>query len=820
MGRVIRGLTLQSNNQTAPFTKPARFLFFILIITALSACTLKKEDVSRQQATVDYDLLLTLPKEPISYSELVKPVLERRCVVCHGCYDAPCQLKLSSYEGITRGANKQKVYDGARIIGTEPTRLMIDAKTTEEWRDRGFHSVLNEGEATPRENLEQSVLYKLLRLKQLHPQARVGMLSDDFDLALDREQVCPTPNTFKDYAEKHPQWGMPYAMPNLSNGEYNTLVQWLAQGSPVPETAPPSQKAAQQITLWEQFFNGKSNKQKLVSRYLYEHLFQAHIHFTNSPVREFYRLVRSTTPPGQMIDEIPTTRPYDDPGSAPFYYRMRPFLASIVAKDHVVYELSPQKMKRYRQLFLEPDFDVATLPSYKPRIASNPFRVYAAIPPDSRYRFLLDDARFFIEGFIKGPVCRGQIALNVIEDQFWVFFFNPDHNLLTADANFLGNLSNDLEIPSERGNTLKLFAAWTDYWGKLNGYMNAKQAFFRKMPRQDLDQALNFIWDGGGTNPNAALTVFRHFDSASVNFGLAGDYPETAWIIDYPLLERIHYLLVAGFNVYGNVGHQLNTRLYMDFLRMEAEDYFLAFIPVDKRKKIRDSWYAGIRSEMEKYLHAPSKWLTKEVVTGYQTDDPQAELYHHLEKRLGPIAGPVDVINRCQSQPCKFSAISSAEKQADAAMSKVVDIKGRILAIFPDLAFIRVKTEGKTQHDLAYTLINNKAYKHISSLFTNENNQQQNGKRDLAQDTLSVVKGLQGTYPNFFFEIKLSQINEFAERCAAIRNRQDYERFVGQFGVRRTHSDFWTTADWFQDYYAAQQPVLSGLLDLNRYRNR
>ena len=28
--------------------------------------------------------------------------------------------------------------------------------------------------------------------------------------------------------------------------------------------------------------------------------------------------------------------------------------------------------------------------------------------------------------FIKGPVCRGQVALNVIDDQFWVFFVQPD----------------------------------------------------------------------------------------------------------------------------------------------------------------------------------------------------------------------------------------------------------------------------------------------------------------------------------------------------------------------------------------------------------
>ena len=799
-----------------------RLLAALIVITiTLTACTLKKPDlITREQATVDYNLLLTLPDEPVSWQHSVKPVLEHRCIVCHGCYDAPCQLKLSSDEGIKRGASKVKVYDGARIKGIEPTRLGIDAKTTEEWRNKGFHAVLNEGEATPRQNLDQSVLYQLLRLKQLHPQARVGMLSDDFDLALNREQVCPERDEFQDYADKHPLWGMPYAMPNLSDGDYNILVQWLAQGSPMPPAPAPTQQASEQMEQWERFFNGSSHKEKLVSRYLYEHLFHAHIHFADAPAREFYRLVRSTTPPGQAIDEIPTVRPYDDPGSAPFYYRMLPYHTSIVAKDHVVYQLSPQKMARYRQLFLDPDYEVNNLPSYQPHIASNPFRAYAAIPPDSRYRFLLDNARFFIEGFIKGPVCRGQIALNVIEDQFWIFFFDPDHNLITADADFLNSVSGDLEMPSERGNTLKLFAAWTEYWGKLTGYMNAKQAFFQQMPQQDLDQAMDFIWDGDGNNPNAALTVFRHFDSASVSFGLAGDYPETAWVVDYPLLERIHYLLVAGFNVYGNVGHQLNTRLYMDFLRMEGEDDFLAFLPVSKRKAIRDSWYIGIRADLEKYLHAPSEWLETEVVTGYQSDDPQTELYRHIERRLGPMAGPVDYLNRCQSRPCQDPATGHAEQRADTAMAKVAAIEGSILEVFPDLTFVRIRTGEEAKQDLAYTLIHNKAYMNISSMFASGDDFELDDRRDLEHDTMSVVKGLQGSYPNFFFDIELSQVDDFAKRYAAISNRTDYERFVGLFGVRRTRSDFWDTADWFQDYYAAQQPVLSGLFDLNRYRNR
>ena len=52
-------------------------------------------------------------------------------------------------------------------------------------------------------------------------------------------------------------------------------------------------------------------------------------------------------------------------------------------------------------------------------MAGNPFVAFAAIPPRARYQFMLDDAGYHVRAFIHGPVCRGQVALNVIDEQFW-----------------------------------------------------------------------------------------------------------------------------------------------------------------------------------------------------------------------------------------------------------------------------------------------------------------------------------------------------------------------------------------------------------------
>ena len=42
------------------------------------------------------------------------------------------------------------------------------------------------------------------------------------------------------------------------------------------------------------------------------------------------------------------------------------------------------------------------------------------------------------------------------------------------------------------------------------------------------------------------------------------------------------------------LAHQLATRLYMDFLRMESEFNFLALLPQNIREEQRDIWYREV----------------------------------------------------------------------------------------------------------------------------------------------------------------------------------------------------------------------------------
>ena len=79
---------------------------------------------------------------------------------------------------------------------------------------------------------------------------------------------------------------------------------------------------------------------------------------------------------------------------------------------------------------------------------------------------------------------------------------------------------------------------------------------------------------------------------------------------------------------------------------------------------------------------------------------------------------------------------------------------------------------------------------------------------------------MEGAYPDFFYVVDLDDIEQFVGEYNAIENRQQYEVFVARYGLRRTSEDFWMHADWFNQQYVREQPVLSGIFDLNRYQNR
>jgi len=718
-------------------------------------------------------------------------VFESRCVVCHGCYDAPCQLKLGTYDGIARGATRDRVYDASRLVAAQPTRLDVDAHDVDGWRRKGFHPVLEDSGGDPR----ASLLLRMLALKKEHPVTESGDVGKDFTLDLDRTETCTTADRFEQYAKDHPLWGMPYALPGLDDAREQSLVRWVEAGAPYPRPDALAPPVAAGVTEWETFLNEPSPKSQLVARYIYEHLFLASLYFEGFDEHTFFRLVRSRTPVGAPVDEIPTRRPFDDPKVPRVYYRLVRRLEHPLEKTHMPYPLSEARLRRVRDLFFVPKYEVGDLPGYEPKVASNPFRAFQAIPAESRYRFMLDEAQFTMMGFIKGPVCRGQVALDVIEDRFWVFFVRPDAPGMKDETDFLAGVAQDLDLPAEGGST-PLPTLWFRYSGEHAKYIERRNAFVLHATQGGKGLTPDVVWDGGGTNTNAALTVFRHFDSATVVKGLVGRAPKTAWLVGYPLLERIHYLLVGGFDVFGNVAHQVETRLYMDFLRMEGESQFLMLLPPERRRELTDFWYRGVTGNAKKRVVDELEGFPAPPAIAYRSHDAEKELFEVLGGRLQRVLSHA------------FDTDGTEDEGIRSAIDALGRVRGRAASAMPEASFVTVVDAGGAS--AVFTVLRDSAHTNVAHLFHDD------ARHVPDEDELTVVRGFLGAYPNALFEVPKAELGAFVEAASKLDGEAAYRALRQRFGVSRASEHFWPYSDRINDDHRRRDGIAAGLFDYNR----
>lgn len=771
-------------------------------------------------------LLASLPVASIAdeYSDKIRPIFESRCVACHSCYNAPCQLNLQSYSGASRGATTQNVYDATRLHSVPPTRLDTDATTPSGWRDKGFHDVLGGGDP------QGSLLLRLTRLRKAHPSLQPTKQAAESQLCVAEakdERIADDKNA--------PGLGMPYGLPPLSTDEIGALQAWVEHGAPPPASAsrPEREEIPEvlrgEVQTWEQFLNDENPRQQLVSRYLYEHLFLAHLYFADGepkppsaggsalPQPQFFRLVRSRTPCDSGIEEVATRRPTDPTGMPTTIYCLRPAMGAIVEKTNVPFELSPQKLERIRSLFLGSDWNITDARASDPEHANNPFATFASIPIRARYQFLLDNAHFYVATFIKGPVCNGSAAVNSIQEQFFVFFLKPEADGMVMLPEFAAAAATRLILPGAWGSDITVLQDLpflTHLVEYREQYRKLRAESVRKL-RPD-GYALDDIWDGDGSNPNALLTVFRHNDNAAVFKGAIGDLPKTIFVLDYALFERLVYNLVVNFDVFGNVGHQVLTRVYMDLIRMEAEELFLNFLPPADRRTLRKSWYKGaLLTDIKLNIIFPLTNLDLPTAIKFhdRTHRKQEFVQRAMFERL-----PAKV--RGDADPINWRLIHAPGGGAAAALSAIDEALRRIASVpakratpfaryFPELAILLVhRKDGSTQ---LYSIVHNREHDNVSWIMGEE--------QRLApfEDTLTIKEGVLGAYPNMFFAVDESQVAAFTDAASSIASEDGYDRLVDQFGVRRSAQRFWEVYDRVNAIGRRTRPIEGGALDLTRY---
>jgi hypothetical protein len=754
-------------------------------------------------------VVFQIPTRHIDYMKEVKPLLDRRCAVCHSCYNSPCQLKLDSFEGTDRGATKKAVYNGSRLRSMDPTRLFTDAQSTEEWRQKIFFSITDSKVSGV---LNDSIVIEMLSHKMKNPKSIGEYRSEADDLTCSQNS-----EELGGYLEKHPNRGMPFGFPVLKQEEFDIIAGWLVQGAKGPDAVEqemlttPKASDALAIKEWETFLNLDDAKHAMTARYLYEHLFLAHIKF-GTPTNEYYEMFRSKTPPGEPAALIATVRPYDDPGVPRVYYRFRKIYSTIVHKTHMVFDLDDAKLCRVKELFIQPEWlQSPHTVGYDKKMSANPFVAFEQIPPRSRYQFLLDNAHYIIMTFIHGPVCKGQIALNVINDHFWVMFLDPDYDLSVVYPAFLKMHSDKLRMPIEIGSDMRIFKALTDEHKK------AAVEFYKA--RQDYYTSHNYaglgyeaIWKGNTASDAPLLTVYRHFDNASVHKGVLGNLPKTMWVVDYPLLERIYYALVAGFDVYGTVGHQLALRFYMDQLRVEGESYFLDFLPASMRREAMQSWYKGI--DLKKINYYSSAMPAK---ISFVTDEPKREFIEYMvNKHILPGTNiAFDAVNY-ESGDVVFPGLPDKYETNNDYLKafRAVSRHGTpFFLLMHDynikVAYMRIRL--KDGKDLATSIVVNQWHSNVTHLFSEK------AELDVSKDSANFISGLIGSYPNYFFDVQEEDLPDLLDLLARFdKSPMSYER-LARYGVNRAEDRLWDMYDWFQKRFYEDEPVRGGLFDLNRY---
>ena len=677
---------------------------------------------------------------------------------------------------------------GDRFKAVDPTRLFIDATTTAGWREKGFFSVTNDGNS--------SLMMQVLNQKQSYPTPK-----GDYDA--EEDQKCPKNSSeLEKYFNKKPHNGMPFGFPNLKKEEFEKLSSWILKGAKAEDKVSSYNKA--EIKKWEEFFNNEKTKYRVTARYIYEHLFLAHIKF-NTIDNIYFELVRSKTKDGE-IEVIPTVFPYDNPNGE-FYYRFREIKSTIVYKTHMVYNFSDKKLQRYKDLFINTKWlETPKLVPYKNKISTNPFIAYKQIPAKSRYQFLLDDIRYAIMTFIRGPVCKGQVALDVIEDHFWVMFLDPDSDLSIIDNEYYNSIVDDLRMPIELGSNPNLIKSFldTDYDDLAIKYYKKRVKKYSEYYSNGLD--LNTIWKSDD-NKSSMLTIYRHFDSASVQYTPLGNLPKTLWVIDYPLLERIYYTLVAGFDIFGNSSHQALARLYMDKLRLDGEQNFLHYLPKKVRKSEFDSWYKGILARIkESYIPTNIKSAIDFSSIHYKN-----EMALRVIKKSGLKVDKLNFINR--SQETIIDELNS-KKEIEKALNQLTNRELKFLEDFTstnaNLAYLKI--ELNSGENLVYSFIVNRWHDNVAFMFA------ESLRLNSKKDRLNIIEGFIGSYPNMFLVVKENDLKEFFSLIGDYNKDRLSE--LNKFAVNRADENFWEVYDWFQQEFQKTDSKEWGLFDLNRYYNK
>lgn len=705
----------------------------------------------------------TLHFENDEFISKVQPILEKRCVVCHSCYEAPCLMHFTSYEGIQRGLTKHErfeIFSDSLPNRIRDAPLYIGENNSPrwdqpEWAKRDFSAIF---QTLPSGKIDLKNSLFALAIKQ----GRLNTPDFNYHENIDPEVHTCAQNSkeLKSIYYKNPLRGMPYALLALEDSDYNILNEWMLRGAPGPTLETKNiwdlPSNPETILLFEKFFNKDNPKAQLTARYIYEHSIFAHIHFKGTSEKEFYELIRASNSHGAPKEIV--TEKANDLIKTPFVYRLRRVHDIIVRKNHVLWELDQNDLLEWKKLFHDTNWENEDnlqdyLSTLNNQDQKDPFKYFSPIPLNSRYIFMVNNAEMIMGEVIKSPSCSGKVATLAIKDHFWSFFLTPQMN-----EKYLKNKINSIPV------------------------------------------------DEKSVHQKMSLTFFRHHTNATVHKGLWGGTPQTFWLLDYKNYEDLYYNLVINYKPWANSAHQILTWKHMTANRQEAEKRFIDFLLSNDKgcKNCKNlAW-----SSWEKNFFPLN--ISNQLMLNNSLKFIQHQVSSIMEKSVN------NELDKLNGRPRKTpdQERTSIEKWEDEILNLTHKKYFPFLQFFPELVY--VKLTDSFENEKVYSLIINKTYKTNNSIVAGTIDQ--NLILVPEENQLIIIEGLIGNHPNLFINLKIDESSEFTESLKKIKTLQDWKTFRNQFAINRNSKDFWNVYDHFYSWQYKNSPLDSGAIDLNFYQ--
>ncbi len=138
-----------------------------------------------------------------------------------------------------------------------------------------------------------------------------------------------------------------------------------------------------------------------------------------------------------------------------------------------------------------------------------------------------------------------------------------------------------------------------------------------------------------------------------------------------------------------------------------------------------------------------------------------------LLKRFAAINARPDPINRCDGEDCHRNDIADWLKAPETALVGIASTLAQDLEavnFMPEVTMLRVENDNGERE--IYTLIRNRAHTNVAFMLGESLRYQP------PLDSLTIYPGVLASYPNFMFNVKAKEVEDFVSAMQAIKKER------------------------------------------------